>query len=85
MRELSVVELDLIVGGYNEDTGSFDESVYEPQATLQEDGSYTLMVSEAEYQQQQPAATNDGWNVEVTATGSTNGTASVSLKVSKSC
>ena len=51
MRELSSVELDLIVGGYGEESGggSFDEGAYAAQATLTEDGSYSVQVSEAEY------------------------------------
>ena len=86
MRELSVIELDLIVGGYGEDQGgSFDESAYEPTATLEADGSYKLEVSEAMYMQQQQAAANDGWNIEVTGTVNTQGVGSVTVKASKSC
>ena len=65
MRELSSVELDLIVGGYGEDTGSsFDESAFEPRATLMEDGSYSLTVSEAEYSTHHDAAVADTWCIE---------------------
>jgi len=86
MRELSVVELDLIVGGYGEDQGGgFDETVYEPTATLESDGSYSVEVSEAMYQQQAQAASDDGWKIEVTGTINTNGSGSVSVKASKSC
>ena len=85
MRELSVVELDLIVGGYDQGGGSFDEYSYEPIATAEADGSYTLEVSEAEYQMQQQAASDDGWKIEITGTVNTNGSGSVSVKASKSC
>ena len=84
MRELSVIELDLIVGGYGEEGGSFDETVYEPVATLEADGSYKLEVSEAEFSMQQQAAQNDGWNVEGTISHGPNGT-TYTVKASKSC
>jgi hypothetical protein len=66
MRQLSSVELDLVVGGYGEtESGGFDESVYEPRATLMEDGSYSLEVTEAEYQAHHAAAEADSWCIEV--------------------
>jgi hypothetical protein len=77
MRELSVIELDLIVGGYGEsgggDTGSFDESAYESIATTEADGSYNLVVSESEYMMQSQAAATDGWTFEGTYSDGPNG------------
>jgi hypothetical protein len=74
MRELSVIELDLIVGGYGESGGSFDESSYESIATEAPDGSYSLEVSEAEYNMQATAAQNDGWTIGGTVSTGPNGT-----------
>jgi hypothetical protein len=82
MRELSVIELDLIVGGYDQGGSSFDETSYEPVATLASDGSYSLMVSEAEYNMQAQAAADDGWTVGGTVTVGPNGT-TVSVTASK--
>jgi hypothetical protein len=68
MRELSNVELDLIVGGYGEDNGGgFDESVFEPRATLNEDGTYSLAVTEAEYSANLAAAEEEYWTIEAEA------------------
>jgi hypothetical protein len=84
MRELSVVELDLIVGGYDQGGGSFDESVYESSAIAEADGSYSLVVSQAEYNAQSTSASNDGWTFGGTVTHGPNGT-TVSVTASKSC
>jgi hypothetical protein len=84
MRELSVVELDLIVGGYDQGGGGFDETVYESSAVSEADGSYSLMVSEAEYEAQSASAMNDGWTVGGTITHGPNGT-TVSVTASKKC
>ena len=66
MRELSSVELDLIVGGYGETGGGdgFDESAYVSQATANEDGTYSLTVSEAEFNANVAAAEAEYWTIE---------------------
>jgi hypothetical protein len=74
MRELSVIELDLIVGGYGESGGSFDETVYESSAVSNTDGSYSVDVSEAEYNMQSQAAAADGWTIGGTVSHGPNGT-----------
>jgi hypothetical protein len=74
MRELSVIELDLIVGGYGESGGSFDEAAYESAATNNSDGSYSLEVSESEYNMQAQAAQADGWTIGGTVSTGPNGT-----------
>ena len=68
MRELTTTELGLIVGGYNEDTGGFDESAFEPRATLNDDGTYSLAVTESEYNANVEAAEADHWTIEIELT-----------------
>jgi hypothetical protein len=64
MRLLSTIELELIVGGYGETGGdSFDESVYESRATANEDGSYSVDVTSAEYDADAAAAQADEWEI----------------------
>lgn len=74
MRELSVIELDLIVGGYGDQGGSFDETVYESAATNNSDGSYSVDVSQAEYNMQAQNAQADGWTIGGTVSHGPNGT-----------
>ena len=88
MRELSVIELDLIVGGYDQGGGgdggtNFDEYAYESVATLDSAGSYDLVVSEAEYNMQSQAAAADGWTIEGSVSTGPNGT-TVTVKASHS-
>jgi hypothetical protein len=73
MRELSVIELDLIVGGYGQ-SDVFDQAPYEEIATQQSDGSYSLSVSEAEYNMQASNAQAGGWTVGGTVVIGPNGT-----------
>jgi hypothetical protein len=86
MRQVSSVELDLIVGGYGEDSGGgFDESVFEPRATLNEDGSYSLEVTEAEYSSNLAAAEADHWEITGTVTTyDANGNIMTQVRVGRS-
>ena len=81
MRNLSLVELEMIVGGY----GEFDAGSYASVATDNGDGSYSLVVSEAQYSAQAGAAADNGWGVEVTGGWTQNGGFSVGAEASKKC
>ncbi|MEP9359958.1 hypothetical protein [Sphingomonas sp. KR3-1] len=81
MRNLCLVELEMIVGGYSQ----FDAGDYSGVATDNGDGSYSLVVSEAEYSAQASAAADNGWGVEVTGGWTQNGGFSVGVKASKKC
>ena len=85
MRELSSVELDLIVGGYGETGGGdgFDETAYASQATALEDGSYSLQVSEAEYLANAAAAEADEWCFYIEGVINSDGTSLVTVKAGK--
>lgn len=83
MRDLSVVELEMIVGGYSQ----FDADMaagYSSSATYNADGSYSLDVSQQEYAANAGAAADNGWNVEVGGSWGPNGP-TVSVKASKKC
>jgi hypothetical protein len=82
MRSLSLVELEMIVGGYDQ---QFDTNTYASSASDNGDGSYSLVVSEAQYSAQAGAAADSGWQIDVTGGWSQTGGASVSVKASKKC
>jgi hypothetical protein len=74
MRELSVIELDLIVGGYSQDD-VFDQSSYESVAVEQTDGSYVVEgVSEEAYSAQAAGAQAAGWTIGGSVSTGPNGT-----------
>ncbi len=80
MRELSILELDLIIGGYDQGGGSYDYG----SSSLVDDGTgvYVGTVYEADAQAMQAQATaqsidwgvegtvgNGGWSVKATVSG----------------
>jgi hypothetical protein len=85
MRELSNVELDLIVGGYGETGDGFDESAYASQATVLEDGSYSLQVSDAEYSANVAAAEAEEWCLSISVVHHSDGRVDVTVRSADSC